>query len=68
MQSISSHIQGLYQSHSRAVMNDVLPMCVFDACVSNDRMPERLIQELVMLIAVLHGNVGPEVGRFNLVI
>ena len=63
LQPISSQIEALFRSYSRAELSETLARIVFDACVSWSRIPERLITEHVLLIAILHRNVGSEVGE-----
>ncbi|XP_033762079.1 nucleolar MIF4G domain-containing protein 1-like isoform X2 [Pecten maximus] len=62
MNPISSQIEEMYRSNSRAEMNETLAGIILDACVSVVITPERLAMELMMLLAILHGNVGTEVG------
>ncbi|KAK3603642.1 hypothetical protein CHS0354_017359 [Potamilus streckersoni] len=62
MQPISSQIEELYMSNSRADVNSCLISIILEACVSPVLTPERLTMELMMLVAILHGNVGMEVG------
>ncbi|KAL3832507.1 hypothetical protein ACJMK2_024144 [Sinanodonta woodiana] len=62
MQPISSQIEELYMSNSRADINSCLISIILEACVSPVLTPERLSMELMMLVAILHGNVGMEVG------
>ncbi|OWF40014.1 nucleolar MIF4G domain-containing protein 1-like [Mizuhopecten yessoensis] len=59
---ISSQIEEIYRTNSRAEMNETLAEIILDACVSVVITPERLAMELMMLLAILHGNVGMEVG------
>ncbi|XP_069109794.1 nucleolar MIF4G domain-containing protein 1-like [Argopecten irradians] len=61
MNHISSQIQEMYRTNSRAEMNETLAGIILDACVSVVITPERLAMELMMLLAILHGNVGTEV-------
>ncbi|KAI0224684.1 hypothetical protein LSAT2_024318, partial [Lamellibrachia satsuma] len=63
LQPISSQIEALFRSYSRAELSETLTQIVFDACVSCSRIPERLITEHALLIAILHRNVGSEVGE-----
>ncbi|KAF6212858.1 hypothetical protein GE061_010568 [Apolygus lucorum] len=66
MHSISNQIDDLYMRHSRHDMNNTLLKQFLDSLVSPVHTPERLIMEHAMLIAVLHANVGSEVGAFFL--
>lgn len=43
-------------------MNETLTALVLDATASHIITPERLLMEHVMLITILHANVGSEVG------
>ncbi|XP_071477720.1 nucleolar MIF4G domain-containing protein 1-like [Diadema antillarum] len=61
-QSICNQIEELYLSNSRNDMNETLCALVQDACISPALTPERLAMEHVLLVAVLHSNVGSEVG------
>lgn len=62
MHSIATQIEELYMSNSRNDMNSVITNLVIEALVSNILAPERLLMEHVLLITVLHANVGTEVG------
>ena len=62
MQSIANAVEDLYMSNSRASVNESLFMLITEAVVSTVLTPERLVAEMAMLVAVLHGNVGSEVG------
>ena len=44
-------------------MNETLTQVLFDSMIAPVLTPERLIMEHVMLIAILHANVGTEVGK-----
>ncbi|XP_067649501.1 nucleolar MIF4G domain-containing protein 1-like [Haliotis asinina] len=62
MQPISTQIEDIYMSNSRADVNELLSGLLLEACVTPVLTPERLCLELAMLVAILHGNVGIEVG------
>nr|XP_023694480.1 nucleolar MIF4G domain-containing protein 1 isoform X1 [Paramormyrops kingsleyae] len=62
MASISGQMEAMYMSHSRKDMNDTLTAIMLEACVSPALMPERLLMEHILLVSVLHHNVGLEVG------
>ncbi|XP_052808229.1 nucleolar MIF4G domain-containing protein 1-like [Mya arenaria] len=62
MQPISSQIEELYLGNSRADVSDTLVEFVRSSCVTVALTPDRLSMELMMLVAILHGNVGSEVG------
>ena len=63
IQPISSQIENLYLTNSRADLNETLISLMFELCVTSVLTPERLAMELMMLVAILHGNVGSEVGK-----
>ncbi|KAH3692826.1 hypothetical protein DPMN_194580 [Dreissena polymorpha] len=63
MQPISSQVEELYLSNSRADVTETLLEIVSSACVTPVLTPDRLSMELMMLVAILHGNVGSEVGK-----
>ena len=63
IQALSSQVEGLYLDHSRADLNETLTALITEAIVSPVLSPERLVSEMVMLIAILHGNVGSEIGN-----
>ena len=44
-------------------MNETLLNLTLNALVSHVLTPERLVMEHMLLIAVLHANVGTEVGK-----
>ncbi|XP_070210720.1 nucleolar MIF4G domain-containing protein 1-like isoform X2 [Littorina saxatilis] len=66
MQSIANAVEDLYMSNSRASVNESLSGLISEAVVSTAMTPERLVAEMAMLVAVLHGNVGTEVGAYFL--
>lgn len=51
-------------SHSRNDMNESLTHLLFESLVGPVLTPERLIMEHAMLVAILHANVGTEVGGY----
>lgn len=51
-------------SHSRNNMNEALTDLLFESLVAQVITPERLIMEHAMLVAILHANVGTEVGEY----
>lgn len=65
MHSISTQIENLYMNNSRNDMNETLTNLLLDSLVSTVFTPERLLLEHVMLIAILHANVGTEIGKLN---
>lgn len=44
-------------------MNNTLTKLVSEAIISHVLSPERMVLEYAMLVAVLHANVGNEVGE-----
>lgn len=66
MHNISNQIEQLYLNYSRNDMNESLTQLILEMLLSSIMTPERLLMEHVLLIAVLHANVGTEVGKFDL--
>lgn len=64
MHNIASQIENLYMNNSRNDMSETLTGLIVESLVSEVITPERLLIEHVMLIIVLHANVGTEVGKF----
>ncbi|XP_034243707.1 nucleolar MIF4G domain-containing protein 1 homolog [Thrips palmi] len=62
MTSICNQMDELYMKNSRNDMNETLLTLYMEALVSTVLTPERLVMEHMLLIAVLHANVGSEVG------
>ncbi|NXX60665.1 NOM1 protein, partial [Scopus umbretta] len=62
LSSISGQMEELYMANSRKDMNETLTDILMNACVTAVAMPARLIMEHVLLVSVLHHNVGIEVG------
>ncbi|KAJ4449006.1 hypothetical protein ANN_00398 [Periplaneta americana] len=62
MSSIASQVEELYMSHSRHAVNEALTNLLSESLVAPVMTPERLIMEHALLVAVLHANVGTEVG------
>ncbi|KAG7197752.1 hypothetical protein KM043_001576 [Ampulex compressa] len=60
--TIANQIDELYTKNSRNDMNETLTTLIFEALVSPVLTPDRLVSEHMMLIAILHANVGIEVG------
>ena len=44
-------------------MNETLSELILQACIGTSLTPDRLVMEQVLLIAVLHTNIGNEVGK-----
>jgi nucleolar MIF4G domain-containing protein 1 len=63
MQGIARQIEDLFARNSRNDMNECLIKILTAALISpNALTPERLVMEHAVLIAILHANVGIEVG------
>ncbi|CAG9862756.1 unnamed protein product [Phyllotreta striolata] len=62
MHSIASQIEDLYMNNSRNDMNETLTNLIMESLVSEVIAPERLLIEHVVLLTILHANVGTEVG------
>ncbi|XP_078656265.1 nucleolar MIF4G domain-containing protein 1-like [Branchiostoma floridae x Branchiostoma belcheri] len=62
MHSIGKQFENLYASNSRNDMNDMVTSALTEACLSPDPLPERLMMEHCMLVALLHNNIGTELG------
>lgn len=62
MHKIASDIDQMYMKNSRNDMNNTLTQLIMESLISNVIAPERLVLEHALLIAVLHANVGSEVG------
>lgn len=65
MHNISTQIENLYMNNSRNDMNETLTNLLLDSLVSAVLTPERLLLEHVMLVAILHANVGTEIGELE---
>lgn len=64
MHNIAGQVEQLYMSNSRNEMNECLLQLLYSALVKNVIMPERILLEHIMLITILHANVGTEIGAF----
>ncbi|XP_064018881.1 nucleolar MIF4G domain-containing protein 1 [Pogoniulus pusillus] len=62
LSSISGQMEELYMTNSRKDMNETLTDILMNACVAAVAMPPRLMMEHVLLVSILHHNVGIEVG------
>ncbi|XP_032676324.1 nucleolar MIF4G domain-containing protein 1 homolog [Odontomachus brunneus] len=62
MYTIANQVEEMYMSNSRNDMNVMLSKLMMEAIIAPILTPDRLISEHMMLIAVLHANVGTEVG------
>ncbi|KAG5679312.1 hypothetical protein PVAND_008887 [Polypedilum vanderplanki] len=63
---ISIDIENVYNSNSRNDTNTVLIEVMLNSIVLNVLSRERLVLEHTLLIAVLHANLGSEIGAFFL--
>lgn len=68
MHSIATQIEELYMNNSRNDMNETLTNLILESLISPVLTPERLLLEHVMLITILHANVGTEVGKITCLI
>ncbi|KAL1398852.1 hypothetical protein pipiens_008625 [Culex pipiens pipiens] len=59
---IAIELDNLYMQNARFDMNNLLTTLILDAVVSNTLAPERMVLEHVLLVTILHANVGSEVG------
>ncbi|XP_074724726.1 nucleolar MIF4G domain-containing protein 1 [Strix uralensis] len=66
LSSISGQMEELYMANSRKDMNETLTDILMNACVTAVAMPARLMMEHVLLVSILHHNVGIEVGAYFL--
>ncbi|XP_011313367.1 nucleolar MIF4G domain-containing protein 1 isoform X2 [Fopius arisanus] len=62
LQTVANGIEQLYMSNSRNNMNQLLFKLMTESIVSPVTTPDRLVAEHMMLVAILHANVGTEVG------
>ncbi|XP_066584151.1 nucleolar MIF4G domain-containing protein 1 homolog [Prorops nasuta] len=62
MHYIASQVEELYMCNSRNTMNEILSDLMTEAIISPVLTPDKLISEHMMFIAVLHANVGVEIG------
>lgn len=67
MSQICAQIEAVYRGNSRAEVTEALSSIVINACVAVSMTPERLAMEMMLLVTVLHGNIGTEVGKSRLV-
>ncbi|XP_053676925.1 nucleolar MIF4G domain-containing protein 1 homolog [Anopheles nili] len=59
---ISINLDNTYMQNSRYDMNSTLTMLILEAIVAPTLTPERMVLEHILLVAILHANVGNEVG------
>ncbi|XP_011696022.1 PREDICTED: nucleolar MIF4G domain-containing protein 1 [Wasmannia auropunctata] len=62
MHTIANQVEEMYMSNSRNDMNVMLSKLMMESLIAPILTPDRLICEHMMLIAILHANVGTEVG------
>ncbi|KAG5309067.1 NOM1 protein, partial [Acromyrmex insinuator] len=62
MHTIANQVEEMYMSNSRNCMNVMLSTLMMESIVAPILTPDRLICEHMMLVAILHANVGTEVG------
>merc|ERR1719158_515663 len=62
MHSIARDIEGFYRQFSRNDVNMTMTDLLMSSLVTTVNTPIRLVMEHVMLLAILHANVGTEVG------
>ncbi|XP_074115780.1 nucleolar MIF4G domain-containing protein 1 [Cotesia typhae] len=62
MHFISTQIEDMYMSNSRHDMNEMLTKLMTESLVSPVLTPDRLVAEYMLLVVILHANVGTEVG------
>jgi len=62
MSGISKQVEGFYLSNSRNDVSQTLTNIFTTSLVAPSLTPSRLVLEHAMLIAILHANVGTEVG------
>ncbi|XP_014253570.1 nucleolar MIF4G domain-containing protein 1 homolog [Cimex lectularius] len=66
MHGIANQIDELYMKNSRSDMNGMILNLYLESLVTRVHTPERLVMEHAMLLAILHANVGSEVGAYML--
>ncbi|KAG8197448.1 hypothetical protein JTE90_014930 [Oedothorax gibbosus] len=66
MQNICHQIEEMYMKNSRNDMNETLFALVSELVLTPTLTPPRLIMEQAMLIALLHANIGSEIGAYFL--
>lgn len=66
LQPISQKIEEIYMKHGRNDINETLFSLIYELVLTPVQTAPRLIMEQAMLIALLHTNVGAEIGAFFL--
>lgn len=64
MHKIASDIEMLFMQNTSFDVKQTLTNLMLDSLISPSLAPERMVMEHAMLVAVLHANVGSEVGKF----
>ncbi|XP_046858976.1 nucleolar MIF4G domain-containing protein 1-like isoform X2 [Xenia sp. Carnegie-2017] len=64
--TVSGQIEHLYMTNSRNELNEILSDLLMESCIVKTAMPDGLLREHVMLIAVLNCRVGSEIGAYLL--
>jgi nucleolar MIF4G domain-containing protein 1 len=59
---IANDIDALYMNNARFDMNNTLTALILEAVVAPTLSPDRMVLEHTLLVALLHANVGSEVG------
>ena len=62
MAGIAKFVEGSYRQHARNDVNQTITDLTISALVLPTLTPNRLVMEHAMLLAILHANVGTEVG------
>merc|ERR1712128_297808 len=62
MHGIARDIEGFYRQFSRNDVNITMTDLLSNSLIAPVNTPVRLVMEHVMLLAILHANVGTEVG------
>ncbi|GBM40635.1 Nucleolar MIF4G domain-containing protein 1 [Araneus ventricosus] len=66
LQNICHQIEAMYMKKSRNDMNETLFSLMSELLFTPSLSPPRLIMEQAILVALLHANVGPEIGAYFL--
>ncbi|RMX50702.1 hypothetical protein pdam_00013216 [Pocillopora damicornis] len=64
MSIISKEIEQIYMQNSRNDINKILSNLILASCVSASMMPDKLLMEHIMLLAILSSHVGIDVAAF----
>lgn len=62
LQGICNQIEGMYRQYSRANLTDSLCALIVDTLTAVSQVPDRIIMEQGLLLAVIHYNIGSEIG------